>query len=576
MMSTVQAKSLRHALAAGSERLSAWADLLDRINVFPVADGDTGRNLVISLHPLKDKSRSTGNLVESLLMSARGNSGNIAVEFFHGFLTNSPEEDLPRAVKSGRDLAWSAVNNPLPGTMLSLFDALAEWLELSQAQVADEKQVDSLLDHLEQTVCDTTKELEALKAAGVVDSGALGMFIFFEAFISHLHNRPNLQKKIPERFNGLLSIQDGFAGSVETGFCVDASVRTDEMNSLVSELESMGESVVTMKMGDTLKVHLHTDHIEQLRSHLEAKGRILNFSSDNMEDQTRDFTSARRQQAIHVMTDAAGSVTRSDSRRLGMTILDSYVNIGLRSFPETHMNPMELYESMRQGAAVSTSQASVYERHQHFHKAMAMHERVLYLPVGSVFTGNFQTAQQWKKENDPQDKFKVFDTHAASGKLALIALECAEQTLLQKDPVEIMNLAKRAIAQCDEWIFLDQLKWLAAGGRLSRSSAFFGDLLHMKPVVSPTAEGAKKVAVVRNQQAQLDFAIERLREKSTRDGPGKILLQYTDNQQWINEKVLPQMTQEMKGCNILTHPMSLTSGAHMGPGTWAVAFLPEM
>ena len=57
-----------------------------------MADGDTGRNLVISLHPLKDETRSIDNLIEALLMSARGNSGNIAVEFFHGLLTSSPEK----------------------------------------------------------------------------------------------------------------------------------------------------------------------------------------------------------------------------------------------------------------------------------------------------------------------------------------------------------------------------------------------------------------------------------------------------------------------------------------------------
>jgi len=118
--------SLRKALAAGSERLAAWSDLLDRINVFPVADGDTGRNLVISLHPLKDTRRSRAELAEGLLMSARGNSGNIAAQFFQGLLLERENGDLAPAVKRGRNLAWGAVADPRPGTMLSLFDALAD------------------------------------------------------------------------------------------------------------------------------------------------------------------------------------------------------------------------------------------------------------------------------------------------------------------------------------------------------------------------------------------------------------------------------------------------------------------
>lgn len=74
------------ALALGSERLVAWADVLDRINIFPVPDGDTGRNLVISLAPLKKKTLTLQDMTRALLMNARGNSGNIVARFMSGFL----------------------------------------------------------------------------------------------------------------------------------------------------------------------------------------------------------------------------------------------------------------------------------------------------------------------------------------------------------------------------------------------------------------------------------------------------------------------------------------------------------
>jgi len=69
--------ALGDALAAGTERVAAWADLLDRINVFPVPDGDTGRNLSISLAPLRRVNGDAGETVRQLLSAARGNSGNI-------------------------------------------------------------------------------------------------------------------------------------------------------------------------------------------------------------------------------------------------------------------------------------------------------------------------------------------------------------------------------------------------------------------------------------------------------------------------------------------------------------------
>ncbi|MCE5264322.1 MAG: DAK2 domain-containing protein, partial [Deltaproteobacteria bacterium] len=121
------------ALTAGFERVAAWADLLDEINVFPVADGDTGRNLVASLSPLRQQTLGRERIARELLLSARGNSGNIAARFFSGLLTADSAEALPNAVRQGRDRAWMAVNDPKPGTMLTVFDALADAMAESPA-----------------------------------------------------------------------------------------------------------------------------------------------------------------------------------------------------------------------------------------------------------------------------------------------------------------------------------------------------------------------------------------------------------------------------------------------------------
>ena len=129
--------------------------------------------------------------------------------------------------------------------------------------------------------------------------------------------------------------------------------------------------------------------------------------------------------------------------------------------------------------------------------------------------------------------------------------------------------------RCEEYVFLDKLQYLAAGGRLSRSSAFFGDMLHMKPIISPQADGARKVGVVRDRSGQLRFALEKLEGALKGKGRGAlIMLEYSDNAPWVTETVRPEIAQRYPEAEILLQPMSLTSGAHMGPGTWAVAFLP--
>ncbi|NQT55344.1 MAG: DAK2 domain-containing protein, partial [Desulfobacteraceae bacterium] len=121
--------NFQKAHISGVERVAAWSDVLDDINVFPIADGDTGRNLITSLTPLRYLEKDLDDTIHKLLVSARGNSGNIAAQFFSGFLKANSYKDLHQAVKFGRDQAWKAVNNPIPGTMLTVFDALLDILE---------------------------------------------------------------------------------------------------------------------------------------------------------------------------------------------------------------------------------------------------------------------------------------------------------------------------------------------------------------------------------------------------------------------------------------------------------------
>ena len=281
-----------------------------------------------------------------------------------------------------------------------------------------------------------------------------------------------------------------------------------------------------------------------------------------------------RQGAIHIMTDAAGSVTRKNSRELGLTLLDSYIIAGEKSLPETLFSPKELYQSMRQGIRVSTSQASVFERHQYYQRVLTQYPKVLYLCVGSVFTGNYEVAVDWKAKNDPDERMTVIDTGAASGRLGAIVIATARYAAQTKDPEAVINFAQRAVEKCEEYVFIDKLKYLAAGGRLAKSSAFFGDVFHVKPIISPIAEGAKKVGAVRNRNGQLKFALDKLKGVFDNESSAFIILEYSDNRDWANDTVKKEIQAHYPSAEIMLQPLSLTSGVHMGPGTWAVAFLP--
>jgi DegV family protein with EDD domain len=334
--------------------------------------------------------------------------------------------------------------------------------------------------------------------------------------------------------------------------------------------------VVVLRDGDYLKVHLHAADGEKARGDLAAVGDVVRWSADDLDTQVRSFRRRRVDLAIHIMTDAAGSVNRENTAELGLTLLDSYITVGNKCLPETHFAPEELYAAMRRGVKVSTSQASVFERHEYYQSLLQRYPRVLYLCVGSVFTGNYAVAMEWKKRNDPEDRFTVIDSQAASGRLGILVVATARLAREGKDAGAVIAFARENAARCQEYVFLDKLQYLAAGGRLSRSSAFFGDMLHMKPIISPLAEGAKKMGVVRDQAGQLAFALEKLAATLRSDTKALIMLEYSDNAAWVAGAVRPEIARRYPAAEILLHPMSLTSGAHMGPGTWAVAFLPAL
>ncbi len=565
--------NFHEALVAGVERLTAWADILDRINVFPIADGDTGRNLVISLSLLRLPERDTQVMARKLLLAARGNSGNIASAFFACFIQASSLANLPEAIRLGRDRAWQAVFDPRPGTMLSLIDELAA--VFSDATVlTDIDRITGVIAHLAAAVRNTTDQQPQLRKAAVVDAGALGLFLFFEGFL-HIFAEGRIPlRPLTETFINSLQIAPFYRDDPETGYCVDAVLNREVMTEeIVQMLVSLGESVIATQNDAYLKVHFHTQDKKEARRRLASLGRIIDWADDDLLCQTSSFGNVCCEPSVHIMTDAAGSLSRQEAKDLGISLLDSYITIGDHCLPETYCSPDELYSAMRAGRRVTTAQASIFERHQIYASIMSSYAHVLYLCVGSAFTGNYSVVMDWKHKNDPEDRLVVIDTGAASGRLAVLALAVAA-CARESEAGQVVDFARQAVARCEEYVFLDRLEYLAAGGRLSKTGAFFGDALRMKPIISPTAAGVRRVGVARNRKEQLRFAFDALARALHPDGKALIMMEYSDNRSWLEEASV-DVARCYPEATLFVRPLSLTSGAHMGPGTWALAFLPD-
>ncbi len=574
---------LREAYCCGYECLVSWADLLDRINVYPVADADTGTNLRISLAHFRDISMDKARLSHQLACSATGNSGNIAASFLVKFVRADSFAELAGAADAGRKNAWQSIMRPKPGTMLTVFDRLADIL--ADKLITQKSAAAIVRRQLQSAVISTSRLLPDLERAGVVDSGALGIFIFLDGFFQKMACKQSIFCPVTHLFKGRLTVSDSFKAARTGSFCVDALIDPhlsaqecrQELSSLQSakeKLAELGESVVIVSDKSSLKIHIHTSDPEALRQNLALFASIVEWQDSDIDAASKE-NSPRRQsrQAVHIVTDAAGSVSRETAENLGITLLDSYIVTEDESRPETLFPHRQIYQRLRKGERITTAQASTFERYQHYQSLVKQFANVLYLCVGAAYTNNYAVVTAWKKEFDPDNRLQVLDSGAASGRLAAAVVSTARYARETDSPAAVLEFAKGAVEVSEEYIFIDKLKYLAAGGRLARSSGFFGDLLRMKPVISPTRAGAEKIAVVKNQRAQLEFALDRLEKKRPHGSHCLIILQYSDNEELVKGLIRAKIERHYPEAEILVTPLSLTSGVHMGPGTWGMAFL---
>jgi DegV family protein with EDD domain len=565
---------LKTAFVTGYERMAAWSDLLDDINLYPVPDADTGRNLRISMAPLKRPDHQ--NITQQLLLSATGNSGNIAGAFFAKFVSLETPNQLGKAAKAGKEAAWQSLLDPQPGTMLSVLDALSAALD-SHAEEMPSTAVPQVMENLKTAVLSTAEILPELKQANVVDAGALGMFIFFEGFLKRLFHQTNSFCSPKELFGSRIELSQVVNTAQEEAYCIDTVLQPlSNLEETTRKIADLGENVITMSDGDQMKIHLHAPDGEAAKQQIAAMGTMVRWNMEKIEPRNANYNPAPLPDGkVHIVTDAAGSLTRSSARALNVTLLESYVVFEDRSIPETLVPRDQLYAALRNGNKVTTAQASNFERHQYYESLVNRYHKVVYLCVGSMYTGNFGVARQWAATHPAGQAMTVIDTTAASGRLGLIAHHIAQFAASGKQLKDVIQQTEAVVSSCEEIIFLDQLKYLAAGGRISKAKGFFGDLFHVKPVISPTAQGAEKIGAVKNKEDQIAFALKHLGAHLHPEAPVKIMLQYTDNQDWVLSQAKSQIESLLPLSTTIIQPMSLTSGVHMGPGTWGVAFLPQ-
>lgn len=454
--------------------------------------------------------------------------------------------------------------------MLDLFATLAVYHNSGTPLPPSSELIEKLAD----SVRATARILPELRQAGVVDAGALGLFFFFEGFFADLSCDPNLCRPAGELFQGLLEPILTCAEVQDQGSCINLSLDNSEACPDPAFLAGIGESVVARQDGDTLRLHLHSQNPDKLRQQLQRLGPIKEWHSEKIE--TVEQRRLPQPGLFHLLCDAAGSLPRALARQEGITLLDSYVICEGEARPESLWPPEHIYTALRSGKKVSTAQASTHERQEHFGHSLELHGPTLYLAAGSVYTGNYATALAWQKQGQNAEHFTVIDSGAASGRLACIALMASRANRRLSSKESLLACVRTLCQVCEEYVFIDSLRYLAAGGRISKLSGLAGGLLGLKPVISPQAEGVHKLGMLCSQSSQVDFALARLQSLQQQGQIALALLQFSDNEAWVRETVLPQVQALLPANEIHVVPLSLTSGVHMGPGTWGLALCPHI
>ena len=299
----------------GLSNLEAHRATVNDLNVFPVPDGDTGTNMVLTVQngykaiehsTEEDLSRVALSFAGAAVFGARGNSGVILSQFFRGLAAGfegHAEADavvLSAALDSGCAYAYKAVSRPVEGTILTVLgDIAAEVRDHVSTLRSVEETVELMTAAAKVSLERTPDLLPILKKAGVVDSGGSGMVYFFEGVGKYLRGEEITATSEPVGGDTpfvdytLFNRNSDFSYGYCTELLLQLTVAESEFSpeAFTEALERMGESIVTSFEGDKVKLHIHTGTPEQVMAFCHAYGEFLSLKIENMSVQHTGLTS---------------------------------------------------------------------------------------------------------------------------------------------------------------------------------------------------------------------------------------------------------------------------------------------
>lgn len=502
---------LASALVSGIHRVISRQELLNRINVFPVADSDTGTNLSLSLSAslavLQDGTgKHLGTMLaavaDGLLDSARGNSGAIFAQFFQGMsdsageITRFTTYTFGKAVSLGSDYAHDALSKPREGTVLSVIAAFSESIayeisadpEIGFAAVIERARV-----KVDAALAETTKQLDVLRKAGVVDAGAMG----FAELVSGMSEFLSTGRITPMPETALLDdIQPAvdFSEADNTSkyrYCTECLVTDMDIDrrKLREALTLLGDSMVLAGSKRKAKIHIHVDDPDAVFDVAREFGIVSGEKADDMHRQqssTHDVSSR-----FAVITDSGADICDDDMERLNIHMVPCRLQFGDRGYlDKVSITTDEFYAELENNPHhPTTSQPAPGDFRRQFQFLASHFADVLSITLTSRASGTYEGALSAAKRSNAPGRIHVLDSLNASmgqGQLTVLAAECSAAGISIE---ETLRIVRDQVPQTKTFALLNDLSYAVRGGRLPKWVKVMADIMRVTPIICIKSSG---------------------------------------------------------------------------------------
>lgn len=520
---------LANALRAAIHRVLAQTDHLNKINVFPVPDGDTGTNLSMTLSAVlaaidRDATSHAGELLERIadtaLDGARGNSGAILAQFLLGLADRAGQEPQLRAqvfaeaVTAGASYAREAMSQPKEGTLLSVLRDFGASLQAS-LRANPAHTVHELLratqPGLRKALEATTTQLEALRAAHVVDAGAQGFVHLVDGMLHYLDTgevgigtfQPPHDAGAEPMADDAFSATQPHLRERQPRWCTECLIAAPEAGSrldlrrLREALAPLGNSLVVGGTPRKARIHLHTDDPEGVFNLAGNLGTVTGQKADDMYRQTRAAHHTRTQR-VAIVTDSAADIPEELIDELGIHVVPLRIHFGTRSYlDKVTMSPAEFYaELARNPQHPKTSQPPPGDFRRMYEFLASHYDHVVSISVTATASGTYSAAvsaaQRLSNSKDGRAIVTVIDSRSVSCGQGLVAVAAAECARAGGSIDDVLAAAESARARTCGFALLTNLDYAVRGGRVPPIARSVANLLRLSIVLLTRADGQVK------------------------------------------------------------------------------------